>query len=149
MSFLKLVIFLFFRKMEKNLYRGYILVRQKNGENANRNLWRTLPTLFRCSVSRLQSNLWAITDLWMFQKSLKYFRRRFGIIVAVLWNMPFVGIFWDIPTEYYYKNLFFTIFYKHFNNSTLIFLCVIAWIDFFFITCAKEPIYKKVVKIMI
>jgi len=23
------------------------------------------------------------------------------------------------------------------------FLCVIAWIDFFFITCAKKPIYKK------
>jgi len=30
--------FLFFRKMEKNLYRGHILVRQKNGENAFRNL---------------------------------------------------------------------------------------------------------------
>jgi len=29
---------LFFGKMEKNLYRGYILVCQKDGENANRNL---------------------------------------------------------------------------------------------------------------
>ena len=37
----------------------------------------------------------------------------------------------------------FIIFYKHFNNSTLIFLCVIAWIDFFFITRAKELIYKQ------
>ena len=39
---------------------------------------------------------------------------------------------------------------KFFNNSTLtflcynnFFLCAIALIDFFFITCAKEPIYKK------
>ena len=38
MSFFKTREFLFFRKMEKNLYQGYILVRQKNGENANRNL---------------------------------------------------------------------------------------------------------------
>ena len=34
-------------------------------------------------------------------------------------------------------------FYKHLNNSTLNFLCVIAWNDFFFKICAKEPIYKK------
>ena len=34
MSFLRTLGFLFFRKMEKNLYRGYILVRHKMGKTA-------------------------------------------------------------------------------------------------------------------
>jgi hypothetical protein len=38
MSFFKTRDFYFLEKMEKNLYWGYILVLQKNGENANRNL---------------------------------------------------------------------------------------------------------------
>jgi len=49
MNFFKTRDFLFFRKMEKNLYRGYILGLRKNGENVNKNLKRPLPTLFRCS----------------------------------------------------------------------------------------------------